>query len=213
MTKSKQRGVFYVAYGTQARKEALLSITSLKRSNPQLPVCIVSDDIYVFKADTKYQLEFDSDKYGRLAKLNIDNLSPFEQTLYLDADTRVHLPIDFLFKPLQHGFDFVATISDQQGQNWLWHIDDSERELTANEIGLFEPLQIQGGVWSFKKSVKMKSFFVNWRKEYKRFDSVYDQAALTRAWHKVAPKMFLVGKEFNGGAAIHHLFGQAKRKD
>ncbi len=213
MTQSNQFGVFYVAYGTQARKAALLSISTLTRSNPQLGICVVSDDIQVFKADTHYQLEFDSDKYGRLAKLNIDKLSPFKYTLYLDADTRVHLPIDFLFKPLQDGFEFVATISGQQGTNWLWHIEDNEREITANEIGI-RPLQIQGGVWAFKNNVKMKSFFANWRKEYKRFpDSIYDQAALTRAWHKVAIKTFFIGSEFNGGAAIHHIFGAAKRKD
>ncbi len=214
MTQSNQCGVFYVAYGTQARKEALLSITTLKRSNPQLAVCVVSDDIQVFKADTQYQLEFDSDKYGRLAKLIIDKLTPFKYTLYLDADTRVHLSIDFLFKPLVDGFEFVATISGQQGENWLWHIEDSEREITVDEIKINPPLQIQGGVWAFKRSPKMKSFFANWRKEYKRFpDSIYDQAALTRAWHKVAIKTFFVGDEFNGGAAIHHLFGQARRKD
>jgi hypothetical protein len=207
------KGVFYVAYGTRARKEALLSIATLKRSNPTLPVCIVSDDIQVFKSDTQDQLEFDSDKHGRLAKLNIDQLSPFKHTLYLDADTRVYLPLDSLFKPLTDGFEFVATASEQQGANWLWHIDDSEREITANEIGISNPLQIQGGVWAFKKTPKMRSFFSHWRKEYKRFDSIYDQAALTRAWHKVPIKTWLVGREFNGGAVIAHLFGNAKRKD
>lgn len=208
-----ERGVFYVAYGIRARKEALLSIASLKRSNPVLPVCVVSDDSLAFKASTDYQLDFDSDKYGRLAKLNIDQLSPFKHTLYLDADTRVYLPLDSLFKPLTDGFEFVATISEQQGANWLWHIEDSDRELTANEIGIAAPLQIQGGVWAFKKSPKMKSFFSHWRKEFKRFNSIYDQAALTRAWHKVGIKTWFVGREFNGGAVIAHLFGNAKRKD
>lgn len=205
-------GVFYVAYGSEARKQALMSINTLKRSNPDMPIAIASDDLLVFKQDTEYLIQFDSDKYGRLAKLNVDKLTPFKYTLYLDADTRVHLPIDFLFKPLRDGFDFVATLSMQQGHNWLWHIPDETRDLLRDEIGI-TPLQIQGGVYCFRKTPQVKSFFAKWRKAYTEYGIEHDQAALTKALHETKMKVFLAGNEFNGGAAIHHLHGQARRKD
>jgi len=202
-------GVIYSAFGENARMQALLSIQTLKRNNPNIEICVVTDDSQVFRNDVNQTIQAENDPYGRETKLAIDKLSPFKHTLYMDADTRVHGKIDYLFECLTIA-EFVCTISEQQNENWLWHIDETERNATLNELPCL-PLQIQGGLFAFKKSPKVRSFFATWRKEYARYPAIYDQAAMTRALHHVPLKMWIVGREFNGGAVIHHLYGKARR--
>jgi len=206
------RGIYYVAYGKPAIQAALQSIESVGYSNPELPTCVVTDAPQDFADTPSHIVDYDSDRYGRKAKLRADLLSPFKHTLYLDADTRVNLSVDYIFQCLSDGWDFVVTLSEQQKANWLWHVDEKERETTEAIVGM-TPLQFQGGVWAFRKSPAMRSFFSNWRKEYETALGTPDQAALTRAWHKKPIKTFLLGREWNGGAVIPHYYGNAKRKD
>lgn len=215
-----ENGVFYSAFGNKAIAEALASIETLKLSNPELGVCVATDDVDKFTDDRKvsdipkeHLIYVENDRYGRKSKLNCDQLSPFTKTLYLDADTRVFLPLDFIFDTLDKGWELIFTVSASQYVNWLWHIPEDERTYTLNTVG-WRALQMQGGIFAFRKTPAIRSFFATWRKEYDRFPNViYDQAALARTFAKKSLKMLLVGSPYNGGSVIDHRFGRARRND
>lgn len=205
------RGIVYSAYGKSAQLEALHSIDSFMRvRNFECGIAVSSDDTERFRKqadvlDTKYASE-----NGRQAKINADKWSPFENTLYLDADTRVNGNIEPIFQLLDMGFEFVATPSSKQGYEWLWHIDKKERILTAHDIG-YTPFQVQGGVFAFRKTANVRKFFVAWRKAYKKYpNSIYDQAAMAYAFETTPMKAIFLGQAFNGGAIIAHRFGTIK---
>lgn len=77
-----QRGVLYVTWGDAIRPILDRSIQSLKSIHPELPVEVVRD----------------VSGEGLRAKTDMGSLSPFESTLYLDADTIVIGRLDFAFE-------------------------------------------------------------------------------------------------------------------
>lgn len=207
------RGVIFSAYGAQAISECLASIRSLKRSNPDLPVCVLTDDTKAFRSCAGHVCRVDSDPFGRRAKLSVDLFSPFDFTLYLDADTRVHLPLDLPFLALEQGFEFVATFSANQGDDWwLVHLTTQWRQATEDFIG-YKNAQAQGGVFAFRKTDNVKAFFENWRKFFSFGDGEHDQDAMQKALHVQPMRAYYLGRDWNGGAVVHHRYGQARRSD
>lgn len=206
------KGVLYVAYGDNAYWECKESLLSLKRSNPALVACVLTDAPAQFRTFAKYVTRADSEPYGRWAKLSADQLSPFDHTLYIDADTRINGDLSPLFAALESGWDFVTTISQQQGKAWLNGYDEDEREATIDNIG-FVPLQLQGGCWGFVKNERTGAFFEQWREEWQSGGYEQDQAALSRALRFCPMRLCLMSRAFNNGAVINHRYGQARRKD
>lgn len=79
------RGVLYIIWGETGRRLSRRSIESLRHHHPDLPVHVVT-------------LPDDLDPHaGLLQKARMLELSPFETTLFLDADTVVLGPLDFGF--------------------------------------------------------------------------------------------------------------------
>lgn len=147
---------------------------------------------------------------GRWAKVNLDQATKFERSLYLDADTRVQAPVAPGFDVLGDGWDLVIVPSTRQGEEALWHLEEKERELTILELG-YVPLQLQGGVFWFARNKRVRAFFRMWRKEWRRFTG-QDQGALLRALDQRPLKVWLFGFPWNSsqGALIQHRFGSAR---
>lgn len=76
------RGVLYLVWGERAKARARQSIDSLKLSNPDLPFTVV-------------ELPENSTLYDKSAMFD---RSPYESTVYLDADTTVLGKLDFGFE-------------------------------------------------------------------------------------------------------------------
>jgi hypothetical protein len=203
------RGVVYVAYGGPARREAAASIQSLLKRN-RLPVTVLSDRPLL---STTHVYAPDEDKGARWAKLNLNLLTPYDHTLYLDADTRVHSDLSAGFEILADGWDLVITPSVNQidTQDWLWHCDAGDRAETVTAWGFF-PLTLQGGVFYVARNERTDALFAEWRAEWRRYRN-QDQGALLRALRRVPVKVWLLGRPWNGkgGAVVEHLFGAARR--
>ena len=196
-------GIVYVAYGDQARGEATMSLNAL-RSHSGLPAAVVSDaPLPGFRF-----LCFEQPGWGaRFAKLNLDRLTPFEQTIYLDADTRPRTDVAALLKPLDEGFDLVISESTMQGQKALWHVCRDEREQTLDALG-FTPVQLQAGVLAFTKNERTAALFAAWRDEWNRNpEPTQDQAALLRALYCVPVKIWLISHVMSEGLTAH-LWGR-----
>ena len=199
------RGVVYIAYGLRAQQETAEAVRILKMHN-DLSVAVIGERVTGLQ-----HIPFASkDNIGRWAKVNLDRLSPFEQTLYLDADTRVHGDIGAGFEILGDGWDVVICPSTKQGTELLWHIDESERKATLGELR--EPVQLQGGAIFWQRNERTAKLFEEWRREWLRWQG-QDQGALVRALHRTPVRLWLLDNDWNGGALIEHRYGAARRRD
>lgn len=204
------RGVCYVAYGEQARREMSSSMGLLHR-HTTLEIASVSDGSTFGQQIFAQPLNFDQVQRSRWAKVNLDQWSPFYSTLYLDADTRIYADVSAGFEILDAGWDMAISYSIQQGEASLRHIGEEDRRATLRALCCAEILQLQAGVMFFNRSAAIKEFFSAWRREWLRFKG-QDQGALLRALERVPLKVWLLGREWNGGAVIGHRFGMARQR-
>jgi len=195
----------YIAYGSAARKEARLSIKSLRQHNKGNVTVISDKRLGVGKF---HKMSPGPGTPGRWAKVNLDTLG-FEQTCYLDADTRVYGSLQVGFDILDAGWDMVIVPSGQQDDGLLRHVSEAEREVTLSELGNSDVLQLQGGVFWFRHNERTLALFEAWRDEWLRWKD-QDQGALLRALNKVPIRLWLLGKPFNGGPVVGHRFGMAR---
>jgi hypothetical protein len=199
--------VIYVAYGWNARHEAVEAIKSLRRHN-DLPVAVVSDKPL---EDEMHIYAPDADQGGRLAKLSLDRLSPFEYTAYLDADTRVHGDLSAGFAVLAGGWDMALAPSKLQGTEALENCGYQDRVLTLGDLG---PLRLawQAGVLFWRRCEAMGRLFAAWREEWGKFKDK-DQGALLRALARVPVRVWCLGWDWNSeeGEIVKHRFGRARR--
>ena len=200
-----KQGIVYIAYGEPARREAAKSIQTL-RERHVLDVTVISD---VRLPGTRWVKAEDRDPGARWVKVNLDLLTPYGRTLYLDADTRVYGKVNAGFDMLADGWEMVMTASGRQKEDFLWHLGAEDRDATMRMFGNWA-LQLQGGMIFFRKCDAIRRLFAAWRREWLRFRG-QDQGALLRALHENPMRLWLLGRPWNGGAIITHNFGRAKR--
>jgi len=202
------KGAFYVARGEPARIAAAASAVSLRAQAADLPIRIASDGpIPGFDC---IPLPPECDAGGRAAKIRILELVPWDQVLYLDADTFVLTDPSVGFRLLADGWDLALSPSDKQEAESLWHVTEGEREITFDQVG-YRPLQLQCGVMFIRRSPETVTFMAVWLEEFNRWGG-QDQAAFIRALNRVPLRVYLLGRPFNGGAVIAHHFGRARER-
>jgi hypothetical protein len=146
---------------------------------------------------------------ARRAKLSLYSLVPAEWQawLYLDADTRVRGDLSAGFGIIADGWDIAIAASDHQDASWLWHAGNDEREVTLEECG--RAVQWQGGVWFAAQRPEVRAFMDAWLAQWERFTTV-DQGAFMRALERVPVHVWGLGRAWNGGELVEHLFGRAR---
>jgi hypothetical protein len=197
----------YIAQGDNARGQAATAIEHVRRVC-KLPIACIGDRTLGLDGVRPIYCE-NRDAGARWAKVNLYDLSPFDGTLYMDADTRVmDGSITAGFDMLADGWELVLTHSERQGHDWLWKVGDDER--CATEIELGERLvSLQAGVMWWKRCANVERLFSAWREEWLVYRG-QDQAALLRAMYKAPCRCYLLGRSFNGGSVVKHLFGRAR---
>lgn len=200
------RGVVYVAYGDKARQEAAASLATLHHWS-DVPAVVVSSHPFPDHSTIQFRCE---DPGARWAKLHLDMLSPFDQTLYLDADTRVHGAFESGWQALDAGFDLVMALSSRQGSDVLGNCDGPDREMTFKLLGSDNVLGLQAGAFFFQRNYRTARLFGEWRYQWQHFKRM-DQAALLRALRHSHVRMWLMATSWHGanGQVIEHLFGRA----
>ena len=211
-------GVVYVAYGGLAVSEARNSILSVRGFHPDLPVAIVSDEDPLINGVAFLHHE-DEDPGARAAKLAVCELTPFERTLYLDADTVVVSSLGGGFGLLER-FD-MALACDLTGadKGVLAGLDtyyDEEREATRRELPSPFVTQYACGMIFFRRNDSVASFFKVWREEWERW-RWRDQGAFLRAIHRSPVRHVALPTEWNVSGqrreamVVHHRWGAARR--
>jgi hypothetical protein len=220
-TKSK-RGIYIVAFGEPSRACAVRLMKSIRKHMPDIPIALCAarplgvEDVFIEQPD--------SDVGGRRAKLKAYELSPaeWESVLYLDADTEVIAPVYHFFEWVEDGWEFVIckdphlmdTMHAFQRRNNTAELAETEKSLTTLHM-----LQINGGVWAFRRNERVAAFFRRWQAEWERH-AQRDQGALVRAMYQDPLKVWWLGNEWNcfpkytrgiTSAGIMHYPGEARR--
>ena len=187
-------GLMYVVCGDKAEQQYTYALDALNVSGNKYNVQRIGRD---YAAANKAA--------SRQAKVSLIDTTKFDRFIYLDADTRPRESMQVLFDILSDGCDMVITIDGNQGESVFWHVDEAEKRKTLEEIG-FTPLQLQCGVMAVAKNERTAKLFMAWKREWMRY-SGEDQAAFIRALYSAPVKVWLLGKPWNGGAAIGHNWG------
>lgn len=205
---ASERGVVYIALGATWRSHVALSIGTLKAQNPYLQVWIMTDG-EVKGADERLQLPYPypqkittDRQLSRWAKTALADANTPDRCMYLDADTQVCGSLEAYFAPLDSGFDMVITASINQGAHMLRHATPDERLVTLNEVGT-GAVQLQAGAFSWARNERTRTLFATWRQQWWRWADV-DQGALMRAIRVSGVRLWLLGRDFNGGSVVKH---------
>ncbi|MBL7791243.1 MAG: hypothetical protein JNK77_02880 [Saprospiraceae bacterium] len=163
----KSRGILYITVGAAYTRQAIQSAESVKKHAPGLAVCLFTDQV-----DIKHPA---IDKAGLIenphnrSKIDYIHQTPFEQTLYLDADTRVVADISHLFDILER-FDLGIAHAHQRNHfptNQPWRIP----------IPAGFP-QMNGGVLLFKNNAPTIRLLKEWQAAYHANSFAKDQVTL-----------------------------------
>lgn len=192
-------GVVYVAYGKPARECVQDAIASW-RQHMVLPVALVSDaPLGVEDVFCPYP---DSDIGARSAKLKIDSLLPahWKYILYLDADTELVAPVPFLFDALVDGWEFVICKNPGKYADLRQaKRPDNHEELdyTFEVLNNPEVLQLNGGVFAYRRNPRTARFFGLWFHEWFDRWGLRDQTPLLRALHYQPLRVYTLYNQWN----------------
>lgn len=204
-------GIVYVVYGQGARREATASLASLRVvAENDYPVAVVGEEIAGAERIGFVSPFGEGGQASRWAKLNLDLISPFRYTLYLDADTRVRGDLAAGFRMLADGWDMAIAPSGRQGGDVMGHLPMEERDYTLGMLENPLPLQWQAGLFYFERE-RAGALFAAWREAWQRFRG-QDQGALLRALAASPIRVWALGGIWNRsrGEVVEHLFGKAR---
>lgn len=186
------RGVLYLASGSAYREKAIRSAKSVKRHNPTLPITIYTDepvDTPVF--DKVRALDEPITEPGD--SILTDRHFPYDQNLYLDADTYVCDDITDLFTLLD---EFDLGLAHNVGRAY-WRPDIYE----SNEIDIPEAFtEYNSGVMAYTSGDTVRELFAEWGDLYRSMDfetSRWNQQALRMALYQSEVSLATLPPEYN----------------
>jgi len=173
MVEQKSRGVLYIASGYEHIKAALLSAQSVRDTNPNLPIHLFAD-----YQQQNIQLDAEpgpltsweniSDPHRR-SKVDYISRTPFEQTMYLDTDTRVLCDLEDVFCLLEN-FDVALAHAHKR------ELPNKQKNLKVKTPNAFP--QFNSGVFLFRKNAKTLEAFAKWQKWFYELKLPTDQNTL-----------------------------------
>ena len=169
-----KNGIIYIVFNQKFVKEFLVSIESLKKHSPDIPVTVFCDKS--FSDDRVDNLIQINPKHIR-AKVDFINDSPYDNTLYLDSDTVINHDISDMFDIFPR-FDVGATHDLARKRKKYCNIP----EYNAIPYSFSE---INGGIMSFTKNERTEKFLKLW-KEY-----FYKYSSKTSGWDQVSLRISL----------------------
>jgi hypothetical protein len=227
--KDGEYGIYCVAFGLPSRLCARRLVDTIHANMPGVPVAVVSDKA-LGNEDIPIQFR-DADIGGRIAKLSVYDLAPQEwkSVLYLDADIEVTKDDPRVyFDWLADGWEFVickdAHLKDTM-KDFARRNNTEEYARTINQLGTTDALQINGGVWGFRRCKRTKAFFRRWLDEW-NVHKGRDQGAFIRALYTEPLRVLWLCNEWNtlitwkgqeyppgikGSAGVLHFVGRARR--
>lgn len=183
------KGVVYLASGASYIEEAKRSAKSVKRHNPSLPVTLYTDDdptVEVF--DTVVPINYPVESWGD-SVLTKDHF-PYEQNLYLDADTFVCGDITGLFELLEK-YDLAATYDISRGR-----YNANFYEQIGDDLPRAFP-EYNTGVLLYNNCEKVNKLFESWNRRYNSQNYNRNQPAFRRILYESDIEFTTLPSEYN----------------
>jgi len=184
---NKEQGVIYIATGEKFAAMAVQSAKSLKLHCPDLPVHIFTD------CDAASHNCFDSSTIipdpHRRSKLDYIFETPYQKTLYLDADTRICEDITHMFDLLDR-YDIALAYVNSRTKTLKRYL-----RWSGQAPKIFLPLN--GGVILFNKTDPVMEFFQSWRKAYHKEGHKADQFTLREQLWLSDLRLLILPPEYN----------------
>jgi len=182
------RGVVYMVWGKKAAVAAMNSLKTLRTANPSMNVMVVGDQdtaaLKVAYPDIQVEhLELDpfrgaSFLAGRIKPL-LYGLSPWDQTLYVDADTKFRRAPDAGWALLKKWDFLVAETGNRSLADQL--CGAKEAAYTREFFGTRHLLYHNSGMLFWKKNRRVEKLFEKWGEVWAEFGGWDEQVALLRA--------------------------------
>lgn len=174
-----------------AFKEMQVSIESSHKHNPKIPITVYSD--IDFKIKGVNVVKINPPKQNRI-KSDVLPLSPYDNTLYLDCDTKFVNPIDDVFL-LSEKYDVALAI------DYIRINTDKSRSFNRYfDIPFCFP-EFGGGVMLYRKNDITSQFFKKWKSIYNdglNHGVETDQQSLRiTLWEMEDLQLFTLPPEFN----------------
>lgn len=191
-------GIVYIAFIRAKKskvdriKELELSTQSVKKFHPKLNITLFTDiDPQIKFIDQVKIIPVDSVRI----KHKYLYTSPYDNTLYLDCDTKIVGPINEIFNILER-FDIAAThdLIRKDDRKSVKYPDYAKIPDGFSEFG--------GGVLLFKKSDEVKNFFDLWNQNFEKWveltGEIRDQPSLrVSIWECKDLQFYVLPPEFN----------------
>lgn len=192
-----RKGILYVATGPFHLACALTSIRWLRAyGSINAPIAIVTDQPCVEEGVVRIDVPATEGLTSRSIKTRINQLTPWEQTLYLDTDTLTLNDLSSVWDllgdaELAASLDFPAVVgrSDQQSSS------AAEAAATLAECEHDAPY-LNSGVMVWRKGARSDNLFCTWHEEWRRFAGI-DQKALARAIQKTNSRVAILPSSYN----------------
>lgn len=175
------RGVLYIAYGREALSQFSVSLRSLRRVAAGLPVAVVSEHELPAPLRVTSIVRPDMDAGARHYKTQMYSLSPYDHTLFLDADTELRSAPTAGYNMLNY-VDLVLAqdVSRNFNDNHWPHLNQEEVAATGAELTTRHIMYYNSGVIFFRRSPRVELMMNAWHSEWQRWHA-QDQMALIRA--------------------------------
>jgi len=184
-----RRGVIYIATSNTAYLEAaVISAIALRQQEPTLPITLISDHPLLKHLPLPdYGITpklLDAAEVGRHAfssrsiKTRLNAYSPYQETLFLDADILPLQPVSELWHYLNTS-DLAMVVDRLPMVSLCDHIAQEEKEYTLQRLP-GHTVQFNSGVMLWRDSLATQALFCQWHEEWQQFQR-HDQLALIRA--------------------------------
>ena len=193
-----QLGVLYVAFGAPYLSMALISAASVRATNPQAQLCILTNvtgaypavDWWVPSRGDLWIYMKEPTKQNRSVKTALHRHSPFENTLFLDCDTIVRKNFSTIGILLDY-FDIVLKTGEDG--------PDRKRALLNGALAYGETVHFNSGVIGFRKNSATEEFFSLWHAMFQERGKSRDQPSLVEALCASRVRLFPLHSKWNHG--------------
>lgn len=187
-------GAIYIITQDSRYRELLLnSAASLKRAMPDLPITVFSQ-FPLESARFERVIRVEGSQDGFYDKTLFFQQTPYERTLFVDADTYIVEPVPELFTMLDQ-FDFAATHEEYLNTDW-WN------RYPRPDIPPSFP-EFNTGILAYKRSPRMDSVLKDWSELYRSFieshpgQEINDQPFLRAAVYSNQARIATLTREYN----------------
>jgi hypothetical protein len=193
-----ERGILYIATGPSYLTEAVGSAQSVRAVWPEIPLALITD--IAPPPGCFDHVEIVAAERSSRDKPSLMGRSPFEQTIFLDADTYCCAPFPELFDQLDR-FELLAAHEDGRFSTKIDPVTGEERFVRVPGIPESFP-ELNTGVMAFRRTPATTALFECWIVEYDEVlngpvADYHDQPSFRAAIYRSAVQFGVLPSEYN----------------